>query len=314
MTGPMTILPKSRTAVLTMLFGLLALPALGSLYAAVSFHLRNRNSGSIVSSGTLREYVLYVPRAYDPSRPAPLVISMHGAGGWPVQQMELSRWNRLADREGFLVAYPAGSRRFRVWYVRPNHGLERDVRFISDLIDEIGARYAIDPDRIFANGFSNGGAMTFVLSCALRDRIAAVGTVGAAHLLASSWCAGKEPMPMISFHGTDDTAAPYEGGSSWVLPRGAPPLASVPEWTANWAERNRCHGEPDTTTVAPDVTRTTYRSCEAAVVLYTIHGGGHTWPGGKPLPHWFVGRTTDHVDATEEMWRFFLKHPLSVRD
>jgi hypothetical protein len=165
-----TMLPKSRTAVLTIVFVLLALPALGSLYAAASFHLRNRNTSSIVSSGELREYVLYVPPTYDPSRPAPLVISMHGAGGWPVQQMELSRWNRLADRERFLVVYPAGRSRFRVWHVNPKGRPERDVRFISDLIDEIGGRYEIDRDRIYANGFSNGGAMTFVLSCTLQGR------------------------------------------------------------------------------------------------------------------------------------------------
>lgn len=311
MNGLTTIPPKSRTAVLSMVFGLLAIPALGSLYAAASFHFRNRNSGSIVSSGDLREYVLYVPPTYDPSRPVPLVISLHGAGGWPVQQMELSRWNRLADREGFLVVYPAGRGRFRVWHVNSKGDREREVRFISDLIDEIGSRYEIDRDRIYANGFSNGGAMTFVLSCALQDRIAAVGTVGAAQLLASSWCSGAGPMPMINFHGTGDTAAPYEGGLSWVLPHAAPPFPSVRKWTANWAARNRCDDEPASVAVASDVLRNAYSGCEAGVVLYTIEGGGHTWPGGEPMPEWFVGRTTKHLDATAEMWRFFRDHPLS---
>jgi polyhydroxybutyrate depolymerase len=314
MTGLTTIPPKNRTAVLTMVFLLLALPALGSLYAAASFHFRNRNTGSIVSSGDLREYVLHVPPSYDRSRPAPLVISMHGAGAWPVQQMEMSRWNRLADRDGFLVVYPAGRGRLRIWRVDSKGGLERDVRFISDLIDEIGSRYEIDRDRIYANGFSNGGAMTFVLTCTLSDRIAAVGMVGAAQTVPSSWCDGKRPMPMINFHGTDDTAAPYEGGSSWVLPRGAPPFPSVRKWTANWAERNGCDDEPAGVAVAPDVTRTAWSGCEADVVLYTIHGGGHTWPGGEPLPDWFVGRTTDNLDASAEMWQFFRERPLSTRN
>ena len=59
-------------------------------------------------------------------------------------------------------------------------GLGEDVRFISDLIDHLQAKYNIDPSRIYANGLSNGGGMSFVLSCTLSDRIAAVGMVGAA--------------------------------------------------------------------------------------------------------------------------------------
>jgi polyhydroxybutyrate depolymerase len=45
-------------------------------------------------------------------------------------------------------------------------------------------------------------------------------------------------------------------------------------------------------------------------VLYTIQGGGHTWPGGTPLPKWFVGSTTRSISATSLMWSFFSVHPL----
>ena len=80
----------------------------------------------------------------------------------------------------------------------------RDVRFISELIDKLEAAYNIDPARIYANGFSNGGGMAFVLSCTLSDRIAAVGMVGAAQTLPWSWCTDHRPVPMIAFHGTAD--------------------------------------------------------------------------------------------------------------
>jgi polyhydroxybutyrate depolymerase len=68
---------------------------------------------------------------------------------------------------------------------------------------------------------------------------------------------------------------------------------------------------PDATdsAVAPDVTRRAYAGCDADVVLYTIHGGGHTWPGGTPLPEWFVGTTSRSVDASTLMWDFFRRHP-----
>lgn len=46
----------------------------------------------------------------------------------------------------------------------------------------------------------------------------------------------------------------------------------------------------------------------ADVVLFTIHEGGHTWPGGEPLPEWFLGPTSRRLDATREMWAFFERH------
>jgi polyhydroxybutyrate depolymerase len=303
-------LMESRTKVIGAVVILIALPAASALIAAVSFHVHNRNNGSIVSSGGKREYLLYVPKSYDSRKPAPLVISLHGAGGWPVQQRDMSGWNALAESQGFIVAYPSGSGVGpRIWNVNRGAGLMRDVRFISDLIDKLAASYNIDQTRIYANGLSNGGGMSFVLSCTLSNRIAAVGMVGAAQSLPWSWCTDHRPVPMIAFHGTADPMALYNGGMSWVTPE---PFPAVPTWTANWARRNRCRPEPVESAFAADVTRIEYTNCadDAAVVLYRIEGGGHSWPGGEPMPEWFVGPTTRNLDATREMWAFFRAHPL----
>ena len=80
----------------------------------------------------------------------------------------------------------------------------KDVRFISELIDTIASAYNIDRSRVYANGLSNGGGMSFALSCTMPDRVAAVGMVGAAQLLPFEWCADRHPVPMIDFHGTAD--------------------------------------------------------------------------------------------------------------
>lgn len=298
---------SNRRKVIGAVLILISLPALWALIAAVSFYARNRNNGSIVSSGETREYLLYVPRRYDPSKPTPLVISMHGAGGWPKQQMELSEWNRVAERERFIVVYPAGLGRGgpRVWRV----GGQKDARFISDLIDKLERSYNIDPTRIYANGLSNGGGMAFALSCTLSHRIAAVGLVGAAHLLPWGWCTDDRAVPMISFHGTADPMTPYKGGTSFVAPRAFPDIV---KWTANWARRNRCRPEAVDSTVAVDVVRREYTGCAdgAPVVLYTLLGGGHTWPGGQDLPEWFAGPTNRSIDASSVMWAFFRDYPL----
>jgi polyhydroxybutyrate depolymerase len=305
---------KSRGMVLGAVLCLIGLPVGLAGVEALSFYGRNRNNGRLVSSAEKREYLLHVPRSYDRGKPTPLVISMHGAGMWPAAQMETSRWNELADSQGFIVVYPSaiGGDGPRIWHAERGAGLGRDVRFISELIDTLEAAYNIDPARIYANGLSNGGGMAFVLSCTLSDRIAAVGLVAAAELLPWSWCRDDRPVPMIGFHGTADRIVPYGGGTSWVAPS---PFPNVLAWTANWARRNRCAPDPIDAPVAIDVTRRAYASCAdaAAVVLYTIQEGGHTWPGGKPLPEWLVGPTSRSIDATSQMWTFFREHPLTTR-
>jgi polyhydroxybutyrate depolymerase len=300
---------KRHTALVTVI-ALICLPAAVAAVEAVRYFVANRSTGTIVSSGLSRDYILYVPPAYDRTRPTPLVISLHGAIMWPAAHQDTSQWNRVADREGFLVVYPSGldGDGPRHWEATPGGRESRDVAFIGDLIDSLGRTHNIDPARIYVNGLSNGGGMSFVLSCRMSDRIAAVGLVASAQLLPWSACADDRPVPMINFHGTADLA-PYDGGKSWVAPQTLP---SMPVWTANWARRNRCAPTPTESQVAPDVTRTEYTACagNATAVLYTIHGGGHTWPGGGALPEWFVGTTTQSIDASSVMWEFFKDHPL----
>jgi polyhydroxybutyrate depolymerase len=289
---------------------LLAVPVALAVVTCVAFYVRNRDNGGFVSSGEKRTYRLYVPKSYDRARPTPLVISMHGGGLWGAAQMEMSQWNAVADEQGLIVVYPSGvgGGGPRAWHVGGGRSA-RDVRFIADLIDTLRASYTIDPTRIYADGLSNGGGMAVLLSCTMSDRIAAVGLVAAAHFL--PWSAYQRAVPMIAFHGTDDRFTPYQGGTSWVA-RGHV-FPSIPTFTANWARRNRCGAKPAESAVAADVTRLAYTGCadDAAVVLYTIHGGGHTWPGGGPMPEWFAGSTTTSVDASREAWAFFRAHPLA---
>lgn len=280
------------------------------LVATLAISILNETNGRIMSSGEQRTYLLYVPASYDRNRPTPLVISLHGAAVWPAQQRNMTHWNRLADRDGFIVVYPSGTGVGpRIWRVNRGDGLPKDVRFVSDLIDSLEATYNIDRARIFVNGFSLGGGMSFVLSCTLADRIAAAGVVAGAQTLPFSWCTNGQPMPLIAFHGTADPV-PYDGGRS---PDPFNPLMfpAVRTWTAAWAQRNRCSATPTESSVAADVTRLEYRDCAAGadVTLYTLRGVGHQWPGGKPLPTWIFGPTTSSIDATALIWDFFRDHP-----
>ncbi len=309
---PSTIMKSARRILRALL--VLGLPAVSVAIAGLAFHCLYRTDSTLVSAGEKREFLLYVPQSYVPGKPTPLVISLHGGGGWPAYQRDTSRWNRLAESQGFIVVYPAGRGAPRAWIVDHESGLAKDVRFIADLIDTLEAAYTIDRARIYADGLSNGAAMAFALSCTLSDRIAAVGMVAAAHSLPWSWCTADKPVPMISLHGTSDALTPYHGGRSPVFPN-AVVLPSIPTWTANWARRNQCGTSPVESVVAADVTRLEYTGCagDATVVLYTVQGGGHTWPGGGPIPEWLAGPTSQGVDATAVMWQFFREHPLAAK-
>lgn len=273
--------------------------------------LANRTNGSITVSGRPRRYLLHVPASYDGTNPVPLVMDIHGFAQWPANQQRVSRWNELADEEGFIVVHPMGTRMPLRWasHTPAVADTTADIQFLTELLDALRRDYSIDPDRVYVTGISNGGGMSFVLSCVLSDRIAAIGTV--AGLFTYPWdaCRRVRPVPLIAFHGTADPIVPYTGGPL----RG--PLGVAPDvraWVADYAIRNGCTIEQQLPTQG-DVTGTRWTRPEgdvADVVLYTVVGGGHTWPGGSPLPAFITGPTSDDIDATRVMWEFFRRHPL----
>jgi polyhydroxybutyrate depolymerase len=288
--------PKRRifVGVLVMVIGF---PVALIVGANVCFYALDKTNGSIVSSGITRRYLLYVPKSYDRTKPTPLVISIHPAATWPAFERNISRWNDVADEQRFIVVNPEGTGVFfdgtvpgpQVW-TRGPHTLPRDVEFVSELIDKLQAGYNIDPNRVYANGMSNGGAMAFALGCELHERIAAVGVVAPAGppMPGRDRCGGSKPIPTVAFHGTADKMVPYNGGKSPIAPK---PFPNIPEWTAHVARLNQCNPEAVEARVSSGVRRLAYENCSgnANVVLYTIEGGGHTlarWRAPRGMDSW----------------------------
>jgi polyhydroxybutyrate depolymerase len=274
---------------------------------------------TVVSGGRLRCYHLYVPPGYDPAQPAPVVVSMHGYVLNPETQAAISGWHKLAGREGFIVAYPQGTSYPRRWNAGDtwSAGEVDDVQFFRDLVDDISANAAVDRSRVYANGFSNGGGMSVRLACDAADAVAAIGSVAGA-VVDMTACDPSRPVPAMAFHGTADWIAPYEGGLMQVLPlRYAADIVHAPsyfvgaeKWVAALAGLNGCEPIPETLPPQGDVLGRRYVGCDqdADAILYTIDDGGHQWPGGGTI--YGAGKNTMHIDATEEMWRFFQRYRL----
>jgi polyhydroxybutyrate depolymerase len=163
---------------------------------------------AIESGGQTRHYRLHVPPGYRPDEPVPLVINLHGLGSSMDQQALLSGASEKADEAGFVVVYPQGSDVPRMWHGEPSPAGREDVQFIRELVAHLQERLNIDPDGIYATGFSNGGGMAHRLACDLSDTIAAIGPVAGAYLL-DERCAPERPVPVIAFHGTADPIVPY---------------------------------------------------------------------------------------------------------
>lgn len=146
--------------------------------------------------------------------------------------------------------------------------------------------------------------VSMLLACQLSDRITAVGGVAGAYLFNLENCQPHRAVPAIFFHGKADQIVPYEGEPS---ERFDIPFPKIPEFVHSYAEKNACDLIPTIVLDTANVSGVHYSECSenADVYFYTIEDGGHTWPGGSPLPERITGKTTQEIDATRLMWALF---------
>jgi polyhydroxybutyrate depolymerase len=253
---------------------------------------------SITTGGVARQYRLHIPLSYQQSQPTPLVLNLHGYNSNAAQQEQVSQMSAKADRAGFIIAYPEGLGDPQSWKFGNRAEGHADVAFIRDLIQQLQTQYSIDALRIYVTGISNGAEMSYRLACDLSDTIAAFAPVAGGYP-AFEDCSVTRPLPVIAFHGTNDQLLPYAGKPPLLLP--------VHDWAAGWAARNDCANPPTVIMQQSEVTGERWSGCRAAadVVLYTIIGKGHSWPGSA-MP---VRITTRDIDATDLIWDFFAAHP-----
>ena len=271
--------------------------------------------------GRIRTAILHSPPAGDGTSPRPLVLLLHGGGGHGAQAQASCGMDAVADREGFLVAYPDGTSAFGnllTWNAANccGYAWENDVDdagFLRALVGEIARRHPVDPRRVYATGMSNGGMMSYRLGCRAADLFAAIAPVAGA--LNETVCSPAAPLPVIVFHGTDDQQVLYDGGfgPNQITPRFDQPVSHA---VAFWVAHDRCATTPETkTSPSGAIVRDTWSGGTdgAEVVLTTVVGGGHAWPGSvAPRPG--ADPPTQEISASELMWAFFARHPKPAGD
>ena len=274
--------------------------------------------------GRVRSYELHVPEGL--TQTAPLVIALHGRGDDGAGMEVLTHFDDLADREGFLVAYPDGLN--NEWnFVRGIHGYDMpqdDTAFLVALIDHIDADHPVDKTRVYLAGFSNGGFMAERVACENPAPFAAFASVSAAVFGGVAEVCPQTrptPAPMLLINGTADNNVYWDGTS--VQQNGQTIYVTYPisDTFGFWALFNGCPLDAEVEDIAPTgaspetQVRILTIKCPAdagtAVQLYRIAGGGHNWPGQHASNPQFVGNINRDIDASEEIWKFFTQHQRS---
>src|SRR4051812_42804227 len=245
---------------------------------------------SVEDGGKPRPYLLHVPTSYDPEKPTPVVLALHPFATNGPMMARISGLSETADREGFLVAYPDGTGRGAMlhWDVGlgPGEGAD-DVGYIRKVLDDLAVVANVDPRRVYATGFSNGGMMCYRLASELSDRIAAVAPV--AGTMTDPRIEARRPVSVLHVHGTEDRFVTFRG-KLWRRP-GSARLLGVEEAVRTWARHDGCP-EAQVSAQFPreadeglTIRQTAYGPGRegSEVVLYAIEGGGHTWPGRVPI-------------------------------
>ena len=249
-----------------------------------------------------------MPEAYKGTSPAPLVFNFHGFGSNAVDQMRYGDFKPEAEQHNFLIVAPdgQGSGKARHFNLTGEKGLQNDYQMVQSLLSHIEATLCVDRSRVYSTGMSDGGAMTSLLACVAPDKFAAFAPVAVIIYCGSS---KSRAVALEAFDGTADPVVPFNGGAVHCC--GGAVLGSKPVAMANWAAHDHCNTKFTDARLGTQVVRRTWSGCtgSSAVIFYIIEGGGHTWPGAVPVPR--LGLTTQQVNASKEIWKFFSAHRLA---
>ncbi|HEY8078486.1 MAG TPA: alpha/beta fold hydrolase, partial [Labilithrix sp.] len=183
-----------------------------------------------------RPYNFRVPSGYDATKPTPLVVALHGYADWGAK-IDGFGLGTIVDAKGFLYAYPNGSVDLsgnRFWNATDaccnlTFLPVDDVAYLNAVLDDIEAKYNVDPKRIFVVGHSNGGFMSHRFACDAASRVAAIASLGGAQWFDPSRCAPAAKVSVLEVHGDDDQTIHYGGGIAAAL------YPSAPTTVATWA-------------------------------------------------------------------------------
>lgn len=296
-----------------------------------------RHAFSLMSGNAERAGVYFVPTSYDGQKKLPVVFDFHGSNSNPMGQLDRSGWDRVAERDGFVVVALQGSldgelpgtHAWNVPGVTKRDGGLDEVAFIRDAVSMVQGKLCVDDERFFASGYSGGGRMLSQFLCNGNGEFAAAGFVASLRAgypaeTEGKWgpdvasCKPARPTSIIAFAGMKDPANPYQGGGKAYWQYGGETALK------RWAELDGCKGAVKSRELNK-VTFNSYDVCKSGsrIHSYVIDNWDHAWPRSamkaeaitasaevkrKPVTEVSLksgGEVTRQVDAADRMWEFF---------
>lgn len=262
-----------------------------------------------------RLHVLTNAETSGANRPRPLVLALHGGFATARILEKQSGLSEVADREGFLVAYPNGFGFFslaRHW----NGGLccgkalksnFDEFGFLDRVTEWIAERYPVNRQRIYVVGYSNGGMLAHWYASERADKLAGLGiwasSIGSVERPERSWTwpEPKDRIPVFIAHGKSDKRLPY--GTPGQR-RGTRLFGGVGSARA-WARANGCTEDPRSSTVGAVERREWCMGSTAPVVFLGLEDWGHDWPGPNLTAKLPPTEPLRDYHLAEEMWAFW---------
>ncbi|SNY59458.1 alpha/beta hydrolase family esterase [Paractinoplanes atraurantiacus] len=235
-----------------------------------------------------RRVTVHVPASYDPGRPAPLVVGLHGYSSDAGELESYLGLTAQSDKRTFVYAYPDGSaddRGDQFWNATDAccafYGKPDDSRYLSELIATLRRSYGIDGARVYLIGHSNGGFMAFRMACDHADQVTAIVSLNGASWNDAGRCRPSQPVSVLAIHSSTDETVAFGGGDINGI---AYPSAATT--VTQWQGYDQCAGAGrdapalDLVTDLPGAetaVRSYTQGCAggATVEAWTINGGSH---------------------------------------
>lgn len=273
-----------------------------------------------------REYLVHVPPSHERQERMPLVMVLHGCNQDHVDMQAITRFDRLADRYGFIVVYPfiTGYRGVRLrncwgwWRHRDIRAGSGEVEDLWNIISAVRRSYRIDPDRVHVTGLSAGAAMAVAMAVVHGGKIASCATVAGVAYGESIWALGRYPRvrqtsstvaemkqamdasqsltPLFIVHSADDDVVGLRAAQglrdSWIacfdLDAGSAGVTKGSHGRKPWS-------------------LTSYSDAKGAGALdyLVLDGYEHGWYGGADGPF----SVPDAPDVSTMIWSFFARNP-----
>lgn len=268
-------------------------------------------------NGLERRYMVHVPASYDATKPAAVLLVLHGGGGNMEYQANDARYGLISksDSAGFIAVFPNGTSRmkrgmFATWNAGNCCAHARDanvddVGFIREVVEDVSRRWNVDRGRIHASGMSNGGLMAYRLACEASDLFTAIAAVAGTDN--TRQCSPGHPVSVLHIHAKNDTHVLFNGGAGPDTGNlsAVTDFTSVPATISKWVGLDGCPTVPKRVLDKPGAYCDLYAPCrgDTRVQLCVTESGGHSWPGGTkpraPEP------PSTAIFADDVMWAFF---------